>query len=64
MLIFVTDTERKKGEGEATIEDYETAFNEIEEITGTNDISAIVEDFIKGIIHVAAPIEYLQQVFF
>jgi len=37
-----------KGDGRLSIESYEAAFQEIEEITGSKDISTIVSNFIKG----------------
>ena len=47
-LHFFLESEKKKTEGGAAIENYETAFREIKEITGTSNIDVIVEDFIKG----------------
>ncbi|CAK8690630.1 coiled-coil domain-containing protein 63-like isoform X2 [Clavelina lepadiformis] len=38
---------KKKGDGRVSIESYEAAFREIEEVTGSTDINKIVANFIK-----------------
>ena len=48
LILQHLDSDKKKGEGGAAIENYETAFREIKEITGTSSIDEIVQDFIRG----------------
>lgn len=63
------DKDLKKGDGLQSIESYEAAFTEIEEITGSTDINEIVSNFIQGLFsffkkRLISNITFIKKIFF